>query len=112
MSNVKNYYDNPVTSPQAAATEGFDLLVSLALDMRWSWNHNADELWQQLDPALWAETHNPWLVLQSVSGEQVQRLLSTPAFRTQLDALGREREEDDAAPGWFATTYPNAPLKT
>jgi starch phosphorylase len=28
-------------------------LAALALDIRWSWNHEADELWQQLDPALW-----------------------------------------------------------
>jgi glycogen phosphorylase len=32
--------------------EGFDSLAELALDMRWSWNHAADDLWRQLDPAL------------------------------------------------------------
>jgi starch phosphorylase len=28
--------------------EGFDSLAELALDMRWSWNHAADEVWRQL----------------------------------------------------------------
>ena len=46
--------------------EGIDALAELALDMRWSWNHATDELWKQLDPALWELTHNPWIVLQTV----------------------------------------------
>jgi glycogen phosphorylase len=33
--------------------EGFDSLAELALDMRWFWNHATDEVWRQLDPALW-----------------------------------------------------------
>ena len=43
------------------------LLAELALDMRWSWNHATDEVWRQLDPDLWEITHNPWVVLQTVS---------------------------------------------
>ena len=39
--------------------EDFDSLAELALDMRWSWNHATDEVWRQLDPALWENTHNP-----------------------------------------------------
>lgn len=40
--------------------KGFDSLAELALDLRWSWNHGADHLWEQLDPELWALTRNPW----------------------------------------------------
>ena len=36
-----------------AQVEGFDSLAELALDMRWSWNHAADEVWRKLDPAMW-----------------------------------------------------------
>ena len=32
--------------------EGFGPLAELALDLRWSWNHYADNVWRQLDPAL------------------------------------------------------------
>jgi len=28
--------------------EGFGSLAELALDMRWSWNHYADDVWRQL----------------------------------------------------------------
>jgi starch phosphorylase len=35
---------------------GFDSLAELALDMRSSWNHAADEVWRELDLALWEHT--------------------------------------------------------
>jgi len=52
--------------------EGFDLLAELSLDLRWSWNHCADELWRLLDPKVWELTSNPWVILQTVSRDQLQ----------------------------------------
>ena len=49
-------------------------LSDLALDLRWSWNHEPDELWNRLDPDLWALTHNPWVILQTVSRPKLDRL--------------------------------------
>jgi len=50
----------PVSKPNYSLlptdVEGFDSLAELALDMRWSWNHADDEVWRQLDPALWEFT--------------------------------------------------------
>jgi starch phosphorylase len=51
--------DNPVKNEVPTDIEGFDSLAELALDMRWSWNHAADEIWRQLDPVLWELTHHP-----------------------------------------------------
>jgi starch phosphorylase len=67
--------------------EGFDSLVELALDLHWSWNHAADEVWRTLDPVLWELTQNPWIVLQTVSRDQLERLLNDPAFRKNVDDL-------------------------
>jgi len=44
-----------------------EALSEMALDMRWSWNHEADALWERVDRELWETTGNPWLILQSVS---------------------------------------------
>jgi starch phosphorylase len=112
MTNVKQLYGNPICSPQSMEIEGFDSLVSLALDMRWSWNHAADELWQQLDPALWEQTHNPWLVLQTVSGDQLRRQLQSPSFQTKVQALEQERQQADSKPTWFQQNHSGQPLKT
>jgi len=57
----------------AADIEGFKSLAELALDMRSSWNHATDQVWRQLDPVLWELTHNPWVVVQTVSREKLQR---------------------------------------
>src|ERR1700754_4078543 len=112
MNIVKKHYGNIACSPQAMEIDGFDALASLALDMRWSWNHTADELWQQLDPALWEQSHNPWLILQTVSGDQLQRQLASPSFREKLNTLVREQEEEDVEDSWLKLTHPGAALKT
>ncbi len=84
--------------------EGFDSLAELALDMRWSWNHATDEVWRQLDPELWELTHNPWVVLQTVSRDQIERVLADPAFRKNVDGLLRARRQAAEAPAWFQQT--------
>jgi starch phosphorylase len=90
--------------------EGFDSLAELALDMRWSWNHAADRLWRQLDPELWETMQNPWLVLQTVSREQIERLLADPVFRRDVDRLAQARRQDNEAPAWFHKAHPESPL--
>ena len=60
--------------------DGVDSLAELALDLHWSWNHATDEVWRTLDPALWELTQNPWVVLQTVSRDQLERVLTDPAF--------------------------------
>ena len=59
--------------------EGYDALTRLALDMRSSWNHTTDQVWQRLDPELWDLTRNPWVVLQTVSREKLQQVLADHA---------------------------------
>ena len=90
--------------------EGFDSLSELALDMRSSWNHATDQVWRQLDPVLWELTHNPWVVLQTVSREKLQRVLADPAFRKNIDDLVQVRRHAAEAPAWFQQTYPQSPL--
>ena len=78
--------------------------------MRWSWNHAADEVWRQLDPALWELTHNPWVVLQTVSRDKLQRVLADPAFRKKVDELVQAKRQAAEAPAWFQQNHPQSPL--
>ncbi len=89
---------------------GFDSLAELALDMRWSWNHATDQLWGQLDPVLWELTHNPWVVLQTVSREKLQHALAEPAFRKKIDDLVQATRDAVEAPAWFQQAHPQSPL--
>jgi len=90
--------------------EGFDTLSELALDMRSAWNHGADEIWRQLDTPLWELTRNPWVVLQTISREKLQRVLADPAFRKQIDDLVQARRDEVDAPAWFQQTHPESGL--
>jgi glycogen phosphorylase len=90
--------------------DGFDALAELALDVRWSWNHATDGLWQQLDPALWELTHNPWVVLQTVSRQRLQRMAADAQFRDKVDTLVRTRRQALDAPGWFQLSYAQSAL--
>jgi starch phosphorylase len=96
--------------PLLPEVEGFDSLAELALDMRSSWNHATDKVWRQLDPVLWELTHNPWVVLQTVSREKLRQDLADPAFRRDIDDLVKARREAAGAPQWFQQTYPRASL--
>jgi starch phosphorylase len=91
--------------------DGFDALAELALDVRWSWNHAADGLWRQLDCELWDLTHNPWVVLQTVSRECLQRASADAKFRDQVEMLVRTRRQALDAPAWFQSNYPQSALK-
>ena len=90
--------------------QGFGPLAELALDMRWSWNHSTDEVWRKLDPDLWALTHNPWIVLQTVSRDQIERVLADPVFRKEVDGFVEASRQAANAPAWFQQNHAGAPL--
>jgi starch phosphorylase len=101
---------HPIYNLLPTEIEGFDSLAELALDMHWSWNHATDEVWRQLDPELWEITHNPWVVLQTVSRDQIERVLADPAFRKNVDDLLRSKRQAAERPAWFQQKHPQAPL--
>ena len=101
---------HPIYSLLPTEIKGFDSLAELALDMRWSWNHCADEVWRQLDPVLWQLTQNPLVVLQTVSRDQLERLLAYPAFRQKVDDLLQSKHQAETAQAWFQQAHAGAPL--
>ena len=87
-----------------------EALTELALDLRWSFNHSADQLWQRLDPELWELTHNPWIILQTVSQEKLQTVASDADFRTLVANLHREIQTAERSEGWFQQAHPHSEL--
>ena len=81
----------PIYSLLPTEVEGVDSLAELALDLRWSWNHATDWVWRALDPRLWELTQNPWVVLQTVSKDHLQRVLADPDFRKVVNELLLEK---------------------
>jgi starch phosphorylase len=103
--NKARRVSSPIYSFFPTEVEGFDSLAELALDMRWSWNHSADEVWRQLDPVLWELTQNPWVVLQTVSRQQLNGVLADPAFRKKVDDLVLAKLHAAKSPAWFQQNH-------
>ena len=90
--------------------DGLDELAELALDLRNCWDHGADQLWRRLDPELWELTHNPWVVLQTVSRTKLKSLATDPAYRNEVQELLRDRGKRASAPSWFERSHGASPL--
>jgi starch phosphorylase len=78
--------------------------------MRWSWDRATDEVWRQLDPELWAITHNPWVVLQTVSRAQIESVLADPVFRKDVDRLVQTGRAAVLKPAWFQHNHGQSAL--
>ena len=101
---------NPLDNFLPKEIEGFNSLTELALDMRSSWNHATDEVWRQLDPELWDITHNPWVVLQTVSHDRIKQVLADSGFRKTIDSLVQTRQQAVESPAWFQQHYSQTAL--
>jgi len=91
---------------------GYDSLAELALDIRWSWSHGADKMWHQLDPDLWELTHNPWVVLQTVSKEKLIATLSDADFRQVVEDLVQSKLMKEQSETWFQKNHSQSPLSS
>ena len=112
MSKQEASKPKKVQAMKAGPVLGIDALNELALNLHWSWNHLADPLWEALDSYLWHTTQNPWVILQTVSEEKVNRLLATPDFQELLSTLLQHKHKFFSADAWFQKTHPGIALST
>jgi starch phosphorylase len=92
--------------------KGYRLLEELAVDLLWSWIHNSDKIWKRLDAELWEQTHNPWVVLQTVSREKVKTLLEEPDFYKMVSDLVENNRKQAELPAWFQQAHSESKLST
>ena len=80
------------------------------MDLWWTWNPQAREVFRSLDYPLWRQTaHNPVLMLRSISQEQLDQVVRNDRFLTiydqALDALDNARAARDT---WWQQRFPDA----
>ena len=102
----------PIFSNEMRSFAGMDELVELALDLRWSWNHDADDVWRPLAPELWDLTRNPWVILQTVAPDKLKDLAADVKFRTRVKTLAQKMSTSRGAAAWFQKAQAQAPLTT
>jgi starch phosphorylase len=93
--------------------DGYESLEKLALDFLWSWNknHAAHKIWEELDPSLWKLLRNPWVVLQTISRENLESKLANPTFRKFVDDLIQSNEAEMKSSSWFQQKHASSALK-
>jgi starch phosphorylase len=101
---------SPAIGNRPSQPDPSEALTSLALDLRSSFNHATDQLWERIDPELWEQTHNPWVALQTASRERLQSVTADPSFQKLLIELHKERVQAETSEGWFQKTHPQAGL--
>lgn len=84
---------------------GLERLVDLALDLRWTWSHATDRLWEWLDAEAWEQTGNPLYILQSVPQTRLEEAAADPNFKTQLQEWLAQRQRYLQDPGWFGREH-------
>ena len=83
-------------------------LAGIALNLWWSWQLDARELFHRIDHRLWEDTrHNAVEFLRRVAPERLEQRAQDPAFLKQFDSVisrfGLLAERNGT---WFASRYP------
>ena len=74
-------------------------LARIALDYRWSWDPDGDELFRSLDPHAWEiNLRNPVRQLSDIAPHTASSAVADPTTRDRIARLGRVLEEDRARP--------------
>jgi starch phosphorylase len=100
--------DAHVTNPEPPQIpERIKRLPELALDLWWTWNPQAREVFRRLDYPLWRQTaHNPVLMLRLVSPDLLARAAADPEFVEQYDnAIAALEAARSARETWWLRSF-------
>ncbi len=102
--------EKPINPHEKCSLAGMEELAELALDLRWSWDHGADDIWRPLAPEMWDRTRNPWVILQTVSPDKLQKLGADAKFKARVQTLAQKMSSYRDADAWFQKAQAQAPL--
>jgi len=86
-------------------------VADLATDLRWTWSHAGDEVWQAMDSQLWEQSENPFVVLQNLTRERLEELNRDAQFKRHLDDLTDTRNSYCDRCGWYGETHADSAMK-
>ena len=85
-------------------------LARLATNLRWSWHRPTRELFEELNPGVWAESgHDPVSFLGLVSREELQCLAADQDVVKRVQAAADDLDRYLEQPRWYQSLAPGAP---
>uniref|UniRef100_A0A7V6DP88 Glycosyltransferase family 1 protein n=1 Tax=Desulfobacca acetoxidans TaxID=60893 RepID=A0A7V6DP88_9BACT len=109
---MEGYMAEPIFASDLQCSDCMGTLSELALDLRWSWDRSADEIWRPLCPELWDLTRNPWVILQTISPARLKELVADDTFIKNVQNLAEKMHISRTEAAWFQETQANAPVTT
>ncbi|MGY2079782.1 alpha-glucan family phosphorylase [Modestobacter sp. SYSU DS0657] len=95
---------------RASLPEALLPLSQLVTNLRWSWHPETRDLFEALDPELWASCGgDPVKVLGEVSADRLAALAADPAFLQRLQTVADDLREYLDAPHWYQSLGEGAP---
>ncbi|MCZ2816613.1 alpha-glucan family phosphorylase [Modestobacter sp. VKM Ac-2984] len=95
---------------RASLPEALMPLSQLVTNLRWSWHPETRDLFEALDPELWASCGgDPVKVLGEVSADRLAALADDPVFLEQLTTVAADLREYLDAPHWYQSLGTDAP---
>ncbi len=102
MFKVREYTVQP-TLPDALKP-----LRTLAMNLWWTWNPDAQELFRRLEPTLWHQfENNPIKLLNAIDQERLATAAKDPAFVAHLERIMETLKRDMSSKTWFEREYPD-----
>jgi starch phosphorylase len=84
-------------------------LRTIASNLWWTWNAEAQDLFRRLDPGLWDKLNqNPILLLAAVEQSKLEEAAQDPAFLAHVDRVLAAFERDVSVKTWFERNHPDA----
>ena len=86
-------------------------LRELALNLWWTWDREALDLFHHLDAELWEKTyHNPVAMLGQISQERLDATAKNSVFLARLEVIHKKFREYHKTPSWFETNHNDGTL--
>ncbi|MFF2557706.1 alpha-glucan family phosphorylase [Nocardia sp. NPDC058058] len=87
---------------RAHLPERLSALTELATNLRWSWHGPTQDVFAELDPALWVDLgRDPVRMLGEVPAERLDELAADAAYTRRVDAAAADLADYLARPRWF-----------
>ena len=87
--------------------ESLRQLETIAYNLWWSWNHEAQELFAAIDRQMWEQEHNPVKLLKSLSPEQLNALAANPEFVARVERVAALLHQDLERETWMDRQHPD-----
>ncbi len=90
--------------------EELTVLSHIAMNLRWSWNRRAVDLWRWVDAEAWEEAgHDPVRMLGLVSAERFEQLTDDGPFMSFLASVAEDLDSYMDEPRWYQSRKKDGP---